>query len=251
MDDHAPRGRRLTAANAATELSAEIFPPRAVDPDLVEVGRRLFSREARFVAGASTAAALPGDTLPEIAFAGRSNVGKSSLVNALTGRRTLARISNTPGRTRQINFFDLDARLMLVDLPGYGYAQAPKIEVRRWTSLLRRYVQTRTALRRVCLLIDSRHGIKDVDYPLMLMLDDTGVSYQIVLTKTDKLEAGELMLIAERTRGEIATHAAAHPEIHLTSALKRRGIAALGATLASFAVFAAPPSIVAAPMPTG
>ena len=197
MDDHAPRGLRLTPANAMTEVAAEIFPPRTLDPDLVEVGRRLFAREARFLAGAPTAAALPRDTLPEIAFAGRSNVGKSSLVNALTGRRTLARTSNTPGRTRQINFFDLDTRLMLVDLPGYGYAEAPKIEVRRWTALLRRYLETRTALRRVCLLIDSRHGIKDVDYPLILMLDDAGVSYQIVLTKADKLGAGELMLIAE------------------------------------------------------
>ena len=239
MDDHAPCGRRLTTANAMTEVAAEIFPPRALDPDLVEVGRRLFSREARFLAGAPTAAALPRDTLPEIAFAGRSNVGKSSLVNALIGRRTLARTSNTPGRTRQINFFDLDARLMLVDLPGYGYAEAPKIEVRRWTALLRRYLQTRTALQRVCLLIDSRHGIKDVDYPMMLMLDDAGVSYQIVLTKTDKLGAGELALIAQRTLAEMTAHAAAHPEIHLTSALKRRGILELRATLGSFTVCAA------------
>ena len=249
MDDHASRGRRLTEANAITEVAAEIFPLRTLDPDLVEVGRRLFSREARFLAGASTAAAFPRDTLPEIAFAGRSNVGKSSLVNALTGRRTLARTSNTPGRTRQINFFDLDTRLMLVDLPGYGYAEAPKIEVRRWTALLRRYLETRTALRSVCLLIDSRHGIKDVDYPLMLMLDNAGVSYQIVLTKTDKLGAGELALIAERTRAEMAAHAAAHPEIHLTSALKRRGISELRATLGSFAVLATPLSIVAARAP--
>ena len=225
-------------------IPAEIFPPRALDPDLVEVGRRLFSREARFIAGAARAFALPHDDLPEIAFAGRSNVGKSSLLNALTGRRTLARTSNTPGRTRQINFFDLDARLMLVDLPGYGYAEAPKVEVMRWTALLRRYLQTRTALRRVCLLIDARHGIKDVDYPMMLMLDNAGVSYQIVLTKIDKLGAGELALIAERTRAEMAAHTAAHPEIHLTSALKQRGIAELRATLGSFAVFPAPPSIV-------
>ena len=239
MDDHAPRGRRLTAADVMIGVSTEIFPPRAVDPDFVEVGRRLFSCEARFVAGAPTAAAIPGDTLPEIAFAGRSNVGKSSLLNALTGRRTLARTSNTPGRTRQINFFDLDERLMLVDLPGYGYAEAPKIEVRRWTALLRRYLQTRTALRRVCLLIDSRRGIKDIDFPLMLMLDDAGVSYQIVLTKIDKLAADELALIAERTRAEMAVHPAAHPEIHLTSALKRRGIAALRATLGSLAVVTA------------
>ena len=250
MDDHAPRGCRLTAATGVVEpqgIPAEIFPPRALDPDLVEVGRRLFSREARFIAGAARASALPHDDLPEIAFAGRSNVGKSSLLNTLTGRRALARISNTPGRTRQINFFDLDARLMLVDLPGYGYAEAPKVEVRRWTALLRRYLQTRTALRRVCLLIDARHGIKDVDYPMMLMLDDAGVSYQIVLTKIDKLGAGELALIAERTRAEMAAHTAAHPEIHLTSALERRGIAELRATLSSFAVFPALPSIVASP----
>jgi GTP-binding protein len=232
-----------------TEVSAEIFPPRQLDSELVEVGRRLFSRETRFVAGASAAAAFPCDALPEIAFAGRSNVGKSSLVNALTGRRTLARISRTPGRTRQINFFDLDACLMLVDLPGYGYAEAPKIEIRRWTALLRRYLQTRAALRRVCVLVDSRHGIKPVDYPLMHLLDDAGVSFQIVLTKTDKLRAGELALIAERTRAEIAAHAAAHPEIHLTSALKLRGIAALCAMLSGFAVFPTPPSTVVVPEP--
>ena len=217
-----------------------------VEPDsLVLHGER----EARFVAGASTATALPGGALPEIAFAGRSNVGKSSLVNALTGRRTLARTSNTPGRTRQINFFDLDARLMLVDLPGYGYAEASKAEVRRWTTLLRSYLKSRGALRRVCLLIDSRHGIKDVDHPLMVMLDAVGVSYQIVLTKTDKLGPGELTLIAERTRAEAATHTAAHPEIHLTSALKQRGIAELRATLGSFAVLSAPPSTVAVAEP--
>jgi len=234
MDDHAPRGRRLTAA----ETPAEIFPPRPIDPELVEVGRRLFAREARFVAGAAEASALPRDDLPEIAFAGRSNVGKSSLLNALTGRRTLARTSNTPGRTRQINFFDLDARLMLVDLPGYGYAQAARTEVRRWTALLRRYLQTRTELRRVCLLVDSRHGIKEIDRPLMDLLDASGVSYQIVLTKTDKVGTGELALIAERTVAALAAHTAAHPEIHLTSALERRGIAALRASLGSFALSA-------------
>ena len=250
MDDHAPRGRRLTAkagTAAPGAISAEIFPPRLVDLDLVEVGRRLFAREARFVAGASEASALPNDRLPEIAFAGRSNVGKSSLVNALTGRRTLARTSNTPGRTRQINFFDLDARLMLVDLPGYGYAEAPRTDIRRWTALLRRYLQTRTTLRRVCLLVDARHGIKEIDYPLMHMLDDSGVSYQIVLTKTDKVGAGELGVVTQRAVGELATHTAAHPEIHLTSALERRGIAALRATLGSFALAPNAPSAVAIP----
>jgi len=248
MDDHAPCGRRLTAPNVMTAASAEIFPPRQIDPNIVEAGRRLFAREARFVAGAIQASALPRDNLPEIAFAGRSNVGKSSLLNALTGRRALARTSNTPGRTRQINFFDLDARLILVDLPGYGYAEAPKIEIKRWTDLLRRYLLIRATLRRVCLLIDSRHGIKDADYPLMLMLDEAGVSYQVVLTKTDKLGPSELALIAERTRVQMASHAAAHPEIHLTSALEHQGIAALRAMLASFAVFPALPSIVTAPV---
>jgi GTP-binding protein len=228
----------------AGEILAEIFPSQLIDPDLAEVGRRLFAREARFAAGAAEGSALPYDALPEIALAGRSNVGKSSLLNALTGRRTLARTSNTPGRTRQINFFDLDARLMLVDLPGYGYAEAPKTEVRRWTALLRGYLRTRTALRRVCLLIDARRGIGEIDHPMMQMLDDSGVSYQIVLTKTDKLGAGELALVAERTAVELAAHAAAHPEIHLTSALKRRGIAALRATLGGFALAAQEPSTV-------
>src|SRR5215471_17402627 len=151
-----------------------------------EAGRRLFAAEARFIAGASTPSGLPPEGLPEIAFVGRSNVGKSSLVNALTGRRMLARISNTPGRTRQINFFDLGGRLVLVDLPGYGYAEAPKSAVKSWTGLVRHYLQTRAVLRRVCLLIDSRHGIKDIDRPLMRILDTAGVAYQMVLTKADK-----------------------------------------------------------------
>ena len=221
---------------AAGASAAEIFPPRTADPDLVQAGRRLFAHEVRFIAGASEISVLPRESLPEIAFAGRSNVGKSSLINALTGRRVLARTSHSPGRTRQINFFDLDGRLMLVDLPGYGYAKASKTEVRGWTDLLRRYLQTRAALQRVCLLIDARHGIKEVDRPLMHLLDDSGVSFQIVLTKTDKLGAGELAQIAERVVGALAAHPAAHPEIHLTSALKRHGIAALRATLGSLAL---------------
>ncbi|HEX3411014.1 MAG TPA: ribosome biogenesis GTP-binding protein YihA/YsxC [Stellaceae bacterium] len=220
MDDHASRGRRL------------IFPLRAVDSSLAEAGRRLFAAEARFIAGAPSPSALPPEGLPEIAFVGRSNVGKSSLVNALTGRRTLARISNTPGRTRQINFFDLGGRLMLVDLPGYGYAEAPKSAVKSWTSLVQYYFRNRAALRRVCLLIDSRHGIKEVDRPLMRILDDAGMSYQIVLTKADK---SDLASVPGKIIAELAPHFAAHPEIHLTSALDRRGIAELRATLADFA----------------
>jgi GTP-binding protein len=236
---------------AAGASEAEIFPPRAAEPDLVQAGRRLFGHEIRFIAGASEISGLPRETLPEIAFAGRSNVGKSSLINALTGRRMLARTSHSPGRTRQINFFDLNSRLMLVDLPGYGYAEASKTEVRRWTYLLRRYLQTRAVLQRVCLLIDSRHGIKEVDRPLMHLLDDSGVSFQIVLTKTDKLGAGEPAQIAERVVGALAAHPAAYPEIHLTSALKRHGIAALRATLGSLALSASKPSTIAMPTAPG
>src|SRR5215470_14419927 len=194
-------------------ISTNLFPPRAIDPELAETGRRLFTQETRFVAGASEPLALPPEGMPEIAFAGRSNVGKSSLINALTGRRLLARVSNTPGRTRQINFFDLGGRLMLVDLPGYGYAGAPRAAIKSWTALARGYLQGRAALRRVCLLIDSRHGIKEVDLPLMGMLDNAGVSYQIVLTKVDKAGPGELAAVLDRLNAELVRHAAAHPEI--------------------------------------
>jgi GTP-binding protein len=216
-------------------LSASLYPPRAVDPDQAEAGRRLFAREARFVAGAVEPVALPPEGLAEVAFAGRSNVGKSSLVNALTGRRMLARTSNTPGRTRQINFFDLAGRLMLVDLPGYGYADASKAAIKAWTSLVRHYLRNRASLRRVCLLLDSRHGIKQVDRPLMAMLDEAGVSFQIVMTKVDKATAGELARVAEEVAGELAAHAAALPEITLSSAVERRGIAELHETLGAFA----------------
>jgi GTP-binding protein len=222
--------------DSAGRISSGIFPQRTVDPDLIAAGRRLFACEARFIAGASEPLALPPEGLPEIAFAGRSNVGKSSLVNALTGRGMLARTSNTPGRTRQINFFDLGGRLILVDLPGYGYADAPKAAIKSWTDLVRRYLRTRAALRRVCLLIDSRHGIKEVDRPLMCMLDDSGVSYQVVLTKTDKASAEELGRVLEEITAELAIHVAAHPEIHLTSAVDRRGITELHETLGEFAV---------------
>jgi GTP-binding protein len=239
MGDHAPGRRRLTRTKGLLErVSAGIFPPRFIDPGLLETARRLFAQQVRFVAGAAGPSALPPDRLPEIAFAGRSNVGKSSLINALTGRRMLARISNTPGRTRQINFFDLGGRLMLVDLPGYGYADAPKTAIKSWTALARRYLQGRAALRRICLLVDSRHGIKEVDVPVMGMLDDAGVSYQIVLTKVDKAGAGELVSVLDSFTAELARHAAAHPEIHLTSAVKHNGIAELRASAADFALAA-------------
>jgi GTP-binding protein len=213
----------------------DIFPMREVAPDLLEGARRLFARECRFLAGAANAAALPPERMPEVAFAGRSNVGKSSLVNALTGRRMLARTSHTPGRTRQINFFDLDGRLTLVDLPGYGYAAAPARAVREWTALLSRYLRDRAALRRVYLLIDSRHGLKEPDREMMRRLDAAGVSYQIVLTKVDKTADQERARVAAAVAAELSSHPAAHPEIYLTSARDGRGIAALRAALAAFA----------------
>jgi GTP-binding protein len=231
MGDHAPGGGGLSDPVAATDL----FPPREIAAEQLEGGRKLFARECRFVAGAADDGALPRESLPEIAFIGRSNVGKSSLVNALTGRRMLARTSNTPGRTRQINFFALDQRLMLVDLPGYGYAEASKSAIRAWTLLMHHYLRQRSSLRRVCLLIDARHGIKDPDGPLMRLCDAAGLSYQVVLTKADRLSAAEREATCTAVVAELARHSAAHPEIHLTSAEKRLGIAALRATLASFA----------------
>jgi GTP-binding protein len=231
MDDHASRGRRLSGPAAAKD----VFPARELGPAPLEAGRLLFARDCRFIAGAGDAASLPDESLPEIAFLGRSNVGKSSLVNALTGRRTLARTSNTPGRTRQINFFALDSRLMLVDLPGYGYAEASKSAVAAWTRLVQHYLRGRASLRRVCLLIDSRHGIKEPDRPIMQLCDTSGLSYQIVLTKVDKLGLTARFAIADAVAAELAKHSAAHPEIHLTSAEEGLGIAALRATVAGFA----------------
>jgi GTP-binding protein len=231
MGDHAPRRRGVTAGSAANE----VFPPRELDPDAIEAARRLFAQECRFVAGAAEPRALPPETLPEVAFIGRSNVGKSSLVNALTGRRMLARISDTPGRTRQINFFDLGGRLMLVDLPGYGYAAASKTAIAAWTALARRYLRGRSSLRRACLLLDARHGIKDTDRPLLQLCDEAALSYQVVLTKADKLGTAALTESAESVAAELARHGAAHPEIHLTSAQSGLGIAALRASLAAVA----------------
>ena len=229
MGDHAPAGCGLNVA------PGDVFPAREIDPDALEAGRLLFAKECRFIAGAGNPAALPSETLPEIAFIGRSNVGKSSLVNALTGRRMLARTSNTPGRTQQINFFDLGSRLMLVDLPGYGYAEASKGAVRAWTALVQHYLTGRATLRRACLLVDARRGITDPDRPTMALCDEAALSYQIVLTKIDAVRPTALAGVVEAAATELERHRAAHPELHLTSAEKRTGIAALRATLAGFA----------------
>src|SRR4051812_8017815 len=189
----------------------------AAQAEAVEAGRRLFARECRFVAGAATLAQIPATALPEVAFAGRSNVGKSSLVNALTGRRTLARVSHTPGRTQQLNFFDLGGRLMLVDLPGYGYAKVSKSKVRHWTRLTEEFLRGRATLRRLCLLIDSRHGPLAADREMMAMLDTAAVSYQLVLTKTDQTRGPALAGLIQTLAAELAGHRAAHPEIIATS----------------------------------
>ncbi len=201
--------------------------------EAVEFGRWLFAQDCVFVGAAAQEGQLPADGLPEVAFAGRSNVGKSSLINALTGRKTLARTSQTPGRTRQINFFELGQRLMLVDLPGYGYARASKQAIKQWTGLTRDYLKGRGVLRRVCLLIDARHGVKEADRSIMAELDRVAVSYQLVLTKADKasgLDAG-----VRAIESECARRPAAHPEVLATSALKGRGIAELRAGLAALA----------------
>ncbi len=205
-------------------------------PEAIEAGRRLFAQECTFLGAAAEAARLPETTLPEIAFAGRSNVGKSSLVNALTGRKTLARTSHTPGRTRQLNFFDLGGRLMLVDLPGYGYARASKTEIAQWSALARRYLRGRPELRRVCLLVDARHGAKDSDREIMAELDRAAVSYQAVLTKADKVKSQALAAVCGALERELARHPAAHPYLSVTSARTGTGIAELRAAIGAFAL---------------
>lgn len=202
----------------------------------LEAGRLLFARECRFTAAAATLERLPPALLPEIAFAGRSNVGKSSLINALTGHHGLARTSNTPGRTQQINFFELGGRLMLVDLPGYGFAEAPKGLVAGWTHLVNTFLRGRTVLQRTCLLIDSRHGIKDSDRDTMTMLDKSAQTYQIVLTKIDKIGSVGLAAVRDEVSAEVARRPAAYPHIYMSSSEKGQGIAELRASLAALAL---------------
>jgi GTP-binding protein len=196
---------------------------------------KFFAKPCDFIMGGANLESLPPTIIPEIAFAGRSNVGKSSLVNALTGKSTLAKSSNTPGRTREMNFFLLAESLMMVDLPGYGYAKAPKTDVARWTALVKAYLTGRPNLRRVCVLVDSRHGLKDTDQGIMKLLDKSAVSYQIVLTKTDKIKPIELEQVRESALLLLKKHPAAHPHIIATSAETKDGIKELRAELATFA----------------
>jgi GTP-binding protein len=210
-------------------------PERGSPPDEIEAARKLFAGPCSFVAGAASLESLPAIGLPEIAFAGRSNVGKSSLVNALTGRRTLARVSSKPGHTRQINFFDLGGRLYLVDLPGYGFAQVSRSMKETWQDLASAYLRGRPTLKRVCLLIDSRHGVKESDRETMKNLDNAAVSYQLVLTKTDQLKPGDAARAVAGAEAVARKHGAAHPVAIATSSETGFGIADLRAEIASFA----------------
>jgi GTP-binding protein len=193
---------------------------------LLGEANRLFSGSVTFLKSAPALEFLPAPTVPEIAFAGRSNVGKSSLLNALVGRRAIARTSVTPGRTQELNFFDIGdpVQFRVVDMPGYGYAKAPKDVVKKWRFLINDYLRGRAVLKRTLVLIDSRHGIKPVDLDVIKMLDEAAVSYRLVLTKADKIKASELAAVADATRAEARKHAAAYPDVIITSSEKRMGI---------------------------
>lgn len=204
-----------------------------MDPDTAEQARRLFAGPIAFLKSAPALQFLPDPVLPEIAFAGRSNVGKSSLLNALTGRKSLARASVTPGRTQELNFFDVGdpAVIRLVDMPGYGYAKAPIKVVEQWKRLVRDYLRGRVVLKRTLVLIDSRHGVKDVDRDMMKLLDESAVGYRLVLTKADKIKASELEAVHAATMAEARKHSAAFPEVAITSSEKGMGIAELRAAV--------------------
>jgi GTP-binding protein len=208
------------------------------EDDLIESARKLFAGPVSFLKSAPDLRFLPDPDVPEVAFAGRSNVGKSSLLNKLTNRNGLARTSNTPGRTQELNFFDVGAPeegalpfMRLVDMPGYGFAKAPKDIVRKWRHLVNDYLRGRVVLKRALVLIDSRHGIKDVDREVMTMLDKAAVTYHLVLTKADKIKASELAAVSESTAAEGRTHVAAHPKLLVTSAEKDMGMAELRAAI--------------------
>ena len=203
------------------------------DPEPTEEARRLFSGRVEFLLSAPSLDFLPDADFPEVAFAGRSNVGKSSLINAVTGRKSIARTSVTPGRTQELNFFEVGepTRFRLVDMPGYGFAKAPVKVVERWRRLVRDFLRGRQALRRTLVLIDSRHGIKPPDEEMMKMLDEAAVGYRLVLTKADKIKASELAATLASVEAQARKHVAAYPQIHVTSAEKGMGIPELRAAI--------------------
>jgi GTP-binding protein len=211
-----------------------VRPPSApvFTPEEIETGRRLFQSDWDFISAAGSYASLPSMQGVEIAFAGRSNVGKSSLVNALTGRNALARTSRTPGRTQELIFFKGTGRLVLVDMPGYGYAKTSKDKVAAWTDLIRTYLKGRANLARVYVLVDARHGLKPTDADVLATLDAAALSYQIVLTKSDQVSADEIAAHMATTTAALAKHPAAHPELIATSSRTGAGIPELRAAVA-------------------
>jgi GTP-binding protein len=205
------------------------------DAEALEQGRLLFAGPVDFLKGVVAMGGLPPADRIEVCFAGRSNVGKSSLINALTGRKALARASNTPGRTQEINFFGLGEARYLVDLPGYGFAEAPVAVVAKWQALLKEYLQGRPTLRRAFVLIDARHGVKAVDEEILGLLDKSAVTFQAVLTKADKISARDRAKVLDQVRGALRRHPAAYPEIVLTSSETGEGIPTLRALIATMA----------------
>ncbi len=211
------------------------FPEAAPDAAALEAGRKLFAGETDFLKGVVAMDGLPPADRLEVCFAGRSNVGKSTLINALTGRKGLARASNTPGRTQEINFFTLGDARYLVDLPGYGFASAPVAVVAKWQALLKAYLAGRPNLRRAFVLIDARHGVKPVDEEIMALLDTSAVPFQTVLTKTDKVKDKDRARVLDQVRAALSKHPAAFPELIATSSEKGRGIDTLRAVIATLA----------------
>ena len=207
------------------------------DDPIAEQARKLFAGPVTFLKSAPGLRFLPDPTVPEIAFAGRSNVGKSSLLNALTNRKALARTSNTPGRTQELNFFEVGEPLVLrlVDMPGYGFAEAPKDLVKQWKRLINDYLRGRAVLKRALVLVDGRHGLKDVDREIMTMLDEAAVNYQLVLTKADKVKPTEFAATREKVEQEARKHPAAHPEVLATSSETGEGVAELRTAILSAA----------------